>query len=84
MPMGRKFAMETASMILISRSCRYIQEKSGLRGFKCMISCGIEYDIQIEFGDLGNILHTSSIGDRPRDMSVLSVRFRKCGEDLGD
>lgn len=43
-----------------------------------------EYDIQIEFGDLGNILAYVSVGDRPRDierligaMSEVRRRFRQ-------
>ena len=47
-----------------------------------------EYDIQIEFGDLGNILAYLSIGDRPRDIerlvSALSeVRRRFGGLSVG-
>ena len=42
-----------------------------------------EYDIQIEFGDLGNILAYLSIGDRPREIerlvSALSEVRRRFG-----
>ena len=44
-----------------------------------------EYDIQIEFGDLGNILAYLSIGDRPREVerlvSALSEVRRRFGKD---
>lgn len=81
---GRKFAMETASMILISRSCRYIQEKSGLRGLKCMISCGMNMIFRSSLVILEIFLHIFPSEIARGISSVLSVRFRKCGEDLGD
>ena len=47
-----------------------------------------EYDIQIEFGDLGNILAYLSIGDRPREVerlvSALSEVRRRFGKDKAD
>ena len=47
-----------------------------------------EYDIQIEFGDLGNILAYLSIGDRPREIERLvsalaEVRRRFGGDGAG-
>lgn len=43
----------------------------GLAGIEVYDLLRDEYDIQIEFGDLGNILAYVSIGDRPRDIERL-------------
>jgi len=60
----------------------------GLAGIEVYDLLRDEYDIQIEFGDLGNILAYLSIGDRPRDIerlvSALSeVRRRFGGPSVG-
>lgn len=44
---------------------------TGLAGIEVYDLLRDEYDIQIEFGDLGNILAYLSIGDRPRDIERL-------------
>ncbi|MGI5962498.1 MAG: aminotransferase class I/II-fold pyridoxal phosphate-dependent enzyme [Lawsonibacter sp.] len=61
----------------------------GLAGIEVYDLLRDEYDIQIEFGDLGNILAYLSIGDRPRELerlvSALSEvrrRFGKQGAEL--
>ena len=43
----------------------------GLAGIEVYDILRVEYDIQIEFGDLGNILAYLSIGDRKRDVERL-------------
>lgn len=43
----------------------------GLAGIEVYDLLRDEYDIQIEFGDLGNILAYISVGDRPRDIERL-------------
>lgn len=43
----------------------------GLAGIEVYDLLRDEYDIQIEFGDLGNILAYISVGDRPRDLERL-------------
>lgn len=43
----------------------------GLAGIEVYDLLRDEYDIQVEFGDLANILAYVSIGDRPRDMERL-------------
>ncbi|NLB42190.1 MAG: arginine decarboxylase, partial [Clostridiales bacterium] len=43
----------------------------GLAGIEVYDLLRDEYDIQIEFGDLGNILAYISIGDRPREIERL-------------
>lgn len=56
----------------------------GLAGIQVYDYLRDEYDIQIEFGDLGNILAYISIGDRPRDIerlvSALSEIKRRFGQ----
>ena len=61
----------------------------GLAGIEVYDLLRDEYDIQIEFGDLGNILAYLSIGDRPREierlvgaMSEVRRRFGKKGAAL--
>ena len=56
----------------------------GLAGIEVYDLLRDEYDIQIEFGDLGNILAYLSIGDRPREierlvsaLAEIRRRFRK-------
>lgn len=56
----------------------------GLAGIEVYDLLRDEYDIQIEFGDLGNILAYISVGDRPRDLerlvsalSEIRRRFKK-------
>lgn len=57
----------------------------GLAGIEVYDLLRDEYDIQIEFGDLGNILAYLSIGDRKRDVerlvSALSEIRRRYGRD---
>lgn len=43
----------------------------GLAGIEVYDLLRDEYDIQTEFGDLGNILAYVSVGDRPRDIERL-------------
>ena len=61
----------------------------GLAGIEVYDLLRDEYDIQIEFGDLGNILAYLSIGDRPREverlvgaLSEVRRRFGKPGAEL--
>ncbi|WP_347559661.1 aminotransferase class I/II-fold pyridoxal phosphate-dependent enzyme [Clostridium sp. AM58-1XD] len=61
----------------------------GLAGIEVYDLLRDEYDIQIEFGDLGNMLAYLSIGDRPRDierlvsaLSEIKRRFGKSGVRL--
>lgn len=61
----------------------------GLAGIEVYDILRDEYDIQIEFGDLGNILAYISVGDRPRDLerlvgalSEIRRRFKKEKADL--
>lgn len=49
----------------------------GLAGIEVYDLLRDEYDIQIEFGDLGNILAYLSIGDRPRNWNVWWARYPK-------
>lgn len=57
----------------------------GLAGIEVYDLLRDEYDIQIEFGDLGNFLAYLSIGDRPREIerlvSALSEVRRKFGKE---
>ena len=61
----------------------------GLAGIEVYDLLRDDYNIQIEFGDLGNILAYLSIGDRPRDierlvgaLSEIRRRFRREKTDL--
>ena len=61
----------------------------GLAGIEVYDLLRDEYDIQIEFGDLGNILAYLSVGDRKRDierlisaMAEIKRRFGKSGTDM--
>lgn len=61
----------------------------GLAGIEVYDLLRDEYDIQIEFGDIGNILAYISVGDRKRDierlisaLSEIKRRFGKTGTDL--
>ena len=61
----------------------------GLAGIEVYDLLRDEYDIQIEFGDLGNILAYLSIGDRPREierlvsaLSEVKRRFSKSKANL--
>ncbi|MDE6784352.1 MAG: aminotransferase class I/II-fold pyridoxal phosphate-dependent enzyme [Ruminococcus sp.] len=61
----------------------------GLAGIEVYDLLRDEYDIQIEFGDLGNILAYLSVGDRKRDierlisaMAEIKRRFGKSGADM--
>ena len=61
----------------------------GLAGIEVYDLLRDEYDIQIEFGDIGNVLAYISVGDRKRDIerliSVLAEikrRFGKSGADM--
>ena len=57
----------------------------GLAGIEVYDLLRDEYDIQIEFGVLGNILAYLSIGDRPRDIerlvSALAEIWRRFAKD---
>ncbi|MFS0782579.1 aminotransferase class I/II-fold pyridoxal phosphate-dependent enzyme [Bacillus sp. 1P06AnD] len=57
----------------------------GLAGIEVYDLLREEYDIQIEFGDIGNILAYVSVGDRKRDverlLSALSEIRRRFGKD---
>lgn len=57
----------------------------GLAGIEVYDLLRDEYDIQIEFGDLGNILAYLSVGDRQREIErlvgALSEIRRRCGRD---
>ncbi|MBO7474250.1 MAG: aminotransferase class I/II-fold pyridoxal phosphate-dependent enzyme [Ruminococcus sp.] len=61
----------------------------GLAGIEVYDLLRDEYDIQIEFGDIGNILAYISVGDRKRDierlisaMSEIKRRFSRTGADM--
>lgn len=61
----------------------------GLAGIEVYDLLRDEYDIQIEFGDIGNILAYISVGDRKRDierlisaMAEIKRRFAKDGTDM--
>lgn len=61
----------------------------GLAGIEVYDLLRDEYDIQIEFGDIGNILAYISVGDRKRDierlisaLSEIKRRFGKSGSEL--
>lgn len=61
----------------------------GLAGIEVYDLLRDEYDIQIEFGDIGNILAYISVGDRKRDierlisaMSEIKRRFGKLGAGM--
>ena len=61
----------------------------GLAGIEVYDCLRDEYDIQIEFGDLGNVLAYLSIGDRPRELERLvsalaeiKRRFSSSSSDL--
>ena len=60
----------------------------GLAGIEVYDLLRDEYDIQIEFGDLGNILAYVSVGDRPREIerlvSALSEVRRRFGRSKAD
>lgn len=47
----------------------------GMAGIEVYDVLRDDYDIQIEFGDLGNVLAYLSIGDRPRDIERLVTSF---------
>lgn len=57
----------------------------GLAGIEVYDILRDEYDIQIEFGDIGNILAYLSIGDRPQDLerlvSALAEIYRRYQRD---
>ena len=61
----------------------------GLAGIEVYDLLRDEYDIQIEFGDIGNILAYISVGDRKRDierlisaMAEIKRRFARDGADM--
>ena len=60
----------------------------GLAGIEVYDLLRDEYEIQIEFGDLGNILAYVSVGDRPREIerlvSALSEVRRRFGRSKAD
>lgn len=63
----------------------------GLAGIEVYDLLRDEYDIQIEFGDIGNILAYLSVGDRKRDierlisaLSEIKRRFGRSGTDMLD
>ena len=49
----------------------------GLAGIEVYDILRDEYDIQIEFGDIGNILAYLSIGDRKQEVERLVSAWRK-------
>ncbi len=49
----------------------YTRWASGWQASRCMTCFSDEYDIQIEFGDICNILAYISIGDRTQDIERL-------------
>ena len=55
----------------------------GLAGIEVYDLLRDEYDIQIEFGDLGNILAYLSIGDRPRELERLVVALSEVRRRFG-
>ncbi len=59
----------------------------GLAGIEVYDILRDEYDIQVEFGDIGNILAYISVGDRPRDIerlvSALAEIRRRYKRDKG-
>ncbi|MFP5527958.1 aminotransferase class I/II-fold pyridoxal phosphate-dependent enzyme [Peptococcus simiae] len=63
----------------------------GLAGIEVYDLLRDDYDIQTEFGDLGNLLAYLSFGDRPKDIERLVAalaeirrRFRRPGQDMFD
>ena len=61
----------------------------GLAGIEVYDLLRDEYDIQIEFGDIGNVLAYISVGDRKRDierlisaLAEIKRRFGKSGSDM--
>ena len=65
---------ETAFLTLIVTKLSVNTLDLGLAGIEVYDLLRDEYDIQIEFGDLGNILAYLSIGDRMREMERLCQR----------
>ena len=61
--------MVTRYSILTTKQCAYLD--LGLAGIEVYDILRDDYDIQIEFGDLGNILAYLSIGDRVQDLERL-------------
>ena len=61
----------TAYMTLMLLSCPLYTRDIGLTGIEVYDLLRDEYDIQIEFGDIGNILAYISIGDRIQDIERL-------------
>ena len=55
---------------------------TGLAGIEVYDLLRDEYDIQIEFGDLGNILAYLSIGDRPREIERLVSALSEIREKI--
>ena len=70
-PLARSCATATPFLTFdttkLQRPHRWI---SALQALRCTTSCD-EFDIQIEFGDIGNILAYLSIGDRPQEVERL-------------
>ena len=65
------------------------KSKCGLAGIEVYDLLRDEYDIQIEFGDIGNVLAYISVGDRKRDierlisaLAEIKRRFGKNGADM--
>ena len=56
----------------------------GLAGIEVYDLLRDEYDIQIEFGDIGNVLAYISVGDRKRDIERLAEIKRRFGKDGAD
>ena len=70
-PFPESLSTATAFSTLISQNSRCNTLDVGLAGIEVYDLLRDEYDIQIEFGDLGNILAYLSIGDRPREIERL-------------
>ena len=71
-------------MILIQRSCPSIRWKLVLRGIEVYDILRDEYDIQIEFGDIGNILAYLSIGDRIQEIERLGECTGRSKEKISE
>ena len=56
----------------------------GLAGIEVYDILRDEYDIQIEFGDIGNILAYLSIGDRPQELERLVSALAEITQPLSD
>ena len=72
---AKNSATATPCSISIRQSSASTRSTSALAGIEVYDILRDEYDIQIEFGDIGNILAYLSIGDRPQEVERLVKRF---------